>query len=541
MTTLYGPNNQPLLMNRVAADPAGQKSRGVNLLQKTAALNKWREQYNPLRSLTISRAVSLLEAGQRGEFADLQWTYHFVEQTDPTLFALVERRTSALLEMDYDIKAAAQDRPDYDEKLATEQAEALRKAYDRIDNLYEAWEHLAMASFRAYAHLQPHPDPDGAVVHLEPLDQWNFVREGMYGPWYWNPEARSVTHTALRDKQINEPDFIIRVRRRHINRIGLIKFIRANLSNKDWDAFIEIYGIPARVIIGPPNVPEDKESDYRDAAEDIAEGASGYLPNGSEVHADDQVRGVQPFRPRLDWLEQQMVLVGTGGLLTMLAQSGSGTLAGGAHSETFAAIARGEAAQISELFQRWMDRRVLDTAFPGRPHLAYFQIASREERDVGDVLDHAAKANQAGYRIEQSDLEERTGYKLEPVATGAPLSDAPQPGNGITRNRRQSLVRNRMQDEVALALAASSLDSVAEAQARALKPLRDELQYILDADDEDFRAARLRNLQARLPDLLREINADPETAAVIENAMAAALVNGYAEGAATRNREGAAA
>ena len=39
--------------------------------------------------------------------------------------------------------------------------------------------------------------------------------------------------------------------------------------------------------------------------------------------------GKPPFREHLDYLDRQITMVGTGGLLTMLAEPGSGTLAGG--------------------------------------------------------------------------------------------------------------------------------------------------------------------------------------------------------------------
>ena len=69
------------------------------------------------------------------------------------------------------------------------------------------------------------------------------------------------------------------------------------------------------------------------AAEDAAAGGNGVLPNGSEVKSPNaSVRGSQPFQPRLQYLREQLILVGTGGLLNGLAVSGSGTLAGAVHA-----------------------------------------------------------------------------------------------------------------------------------------------------------------------------------------------------------------
>lgn len=39
----------------------------------TSKDNQWREYVNPLRGLTLERIVSLIEQGERGSFAGLQW------------------------------------------------------------------------------------------------------------------------------------------------------------------------------------------------------------------------------------------------------------------------------------------------------------------------------------------------------------------------------------------------------------------------------------------------------------------------------------
>ena len=49
------------------------------------AIAKWRAQFNPLRGLSFQSAVTLLEQGERGQYADLQWTYRFVEKRDASV------------------------------------------------------------------------------------------------------------------------------------------------------------------------------------------------------------------------------------------------------------------------------------------------------------------------------------------------------------------------------------------------------------------------------------------------------------------------
>ena len=68
-------------------------------LAKTRAVNRWRDSFNPLRSINISRIVALRESYDLGQFTDLMWTYRAIERSDADLIALLERRAAALLEM----------------------------------------------------------------------------------------------------------------------------------------------------------------------------------------------------------------------------------------------------------------------------------------------------------------------------------------------------------------------------------------------------------------------------------------------------------
>ena len=262
-------------------------NRGTDaLVRHYREVAKWRSQYNPLRSLTMARAVSLLEEGQRGQYADLQWLYSFIEKREPTLRGLLKRRLAALGKLDWNVKCVADEDlpPGCDPKMAEAQRDFLRSLYDGIDNLRAAIDHLALAEFRGYAHLEKHIGADGQVTHLEPVDQWFFNRQdGIYGPWLYNAEAASTNSGEL----INPDDWVIREESWPINEVGLICFLRKTLSQKDWDGFVETYGIPPLFLIMPPNIPTEKEADYQAVAEQVMADARGALPNGSDVKTVD--------------------------------------------------------------------------------------------------------------------------------------------------------------------------------------------------------------------------------------------------------------
>jgi hypothetical protein len=54
-------------------------------LKNLQSSSNWRAQYNPLRGLTLPLLVALLEGGERGDYARLQWLYRFIEKRNPTL------------------------------------------------------------------------------------------------------------------------------------------------------------------------------------------------------------------------------------------------------------------------------------------------------------------------------------------------------------------------------------------------------------------------------------------------------------------------
>ena len=377
----------------------------------------WRDKYNPLRGLSLPKLVSLLEAGERGAYADLQWFYHYMERSDAMIHAVIQRRRAALLACDWDIRVSADE--DSDKGLAEEQAAFLREAYDRVENFRDAVSFLFSGLFRGFAHLEKHFAPSGLVTRLEPVEQWFWVRDGLFGAWEYNQNAKSG---AARGVMVDFENFLV-FESVPLNRMLAVLYLRKNLSQKDWDSFLEVYGIPSIFLVGPPNTPETKEAEYHKVAQEIMSDGRGYLPYGSDVKFVNGGGNKPPFLEHIDYIDRQITLAATGGLLTMLTESGSGTLAGNAHSDTFLQIARGDAALLSGLFQEQFDTPLLREYFPDQPILAYFEFAPPAADEVSRVVKDVVELAKAGFRMDVEELSEKTGYRLEHAATVKPNND----------------------------------------------------------------------------------------------------------------------
>lgn len=498
--------------------------------QRLAAYRRAREQDNPLRGLTLRRAIRLTEDYFRGDMAELQWTYFHIEGSDEDMIALIELTLARLQEMDWDVVASAK----ADKKLADAQIEFLRERFDAIDNLYEAIDHLAIARFRGFAHCEKWMT-DGICTHLEIVDQWNTVRDGLKGAFKYNPEGKPTTFAAVADEMFMPPErFLFREVARPINRIALRKFVRYSLSDKDWDAYAEIYNIPSGVVTGPPDVPEEKESEYEAAAKTIAEGGSGYLPHGSTYIQNKAPAGGAPFKERLDHLSEKLILAGTGGMLTMLTDAtGLGSGASEAHTKTFESIASAEAQRISEVINRQLTKLWLEEKFPGQKQVAYFRLAAEEEEDTSATIADVKTLSDAGFELDENEVTERTGWKVTKKAAPAPTAPGevdPLTGKPITNRALADKGRDA-------AFAAISTAKLTQAE---LADQADIINRLVELDETTTDADWLR--------VARQLDADWETlladwvkaggaADVFEQIFGTALVSGAVEGAQARQTQ----
>lgn len=547
----------PARAARQLSKTGGETGSAPGMAGKAVAnANKWREQYNYLRGLMMARAVALLEAGLMGDYPELQRVYALAEASNGTYVGLVERCLAPFAEFDWEIKTVEEKKlpPGATKEMAEKQAATLRTKYDLLDNLQEAIEHFALADFRGYSHVQKQRisglfDADGnlnpgkeryarladlspdEIFHLECLPQWKFSRDGLFGDWYWNPSMFSTQAAPaslgeanrIGGEMLPRNDFIIREVRVPIDRVGLQFFIYTKLAEKNYAGFMEIYGIPSGVVTMPANIPKDQADEYAAAARLVAEGGSGAIPNGSTYTTNDAPRSQDPFTPFLKYWQEQLILAGTSGKLTMLAESGSGTLAGGAHEDTFKIVAAARAKKISECFQKDFDADVLASAHPGEPVLAYFELCSQDEVDVTALCTNVQTLKNAGITVDQEWLEEKTGYQFEEAEEldlTAKNAEAAKLEKLANRDDTQPAADGQ-QLKFAAAIAADLKPYLAAVAERA--------DRIAAITDPVLRAEKTKAMWAELQSLEADILADPASAAMLAQLAAQGFKDGITD------------
>ena len=374
-----------------------------------------RDHYNPLRGLSLARIVAMEEAAARGDKADLQWLWQQMQDTDVTVASAVAKRLGAIEALDWEIRTIEGS----DAILAAEQEAVLRYAYERVQNLQEAARWVAFANFTGYTFLEKIRTGYGPFIkRLEyiPCQYWAY--EANTKRWFFNPEARSGYRGG---EEADRGELIVHEVAAPLFKPICRHFFSKQLALADWDVALENGANQAVFMIGPPGTTPEKETEYMSMAEALTSNMRGYLPPGSDIKITDlAARSKLPYFDRIEYSDRQIVMAATGGLLTMLTESGSGTLAGNAHAETLAGLARADAAAISEVFQRQFDREILKAFFPGEQIAVYFKFdLPRAQETSAQLIEAISALSWAGYRINQQQLEEKLGLKIELIDKGA--------------------------------------------------------------------------------------------------------------------------
>ncbi len=526
--------NLRTILNKASSVPAVNSlvkkfSRPVPTDFSKTEMSLWLEATNPLRGLTVDRAISIFDNARQGCYTDLAWLYQEIEAADPTLMICAERRSAGVEETDWLCRPKRSKRVGraFDQVLADEQAAFLEEAYGACDNLLDGIEWLASGFFRGFAHAVPRYNTGlRSLANIETLDQWNFARNRATGAWLWNGAARGYVSTANLP-EIPADELVSLVRTRHIDYPALAIYVRAALGERLWGKFIERYGVPPVMIIMPEFADKADEARYMDAAQRVAKGGSGALPAGATVTYATEARGTNPFIDYLKHQQELVVLLATGGLATSLSMpAGLGEGASGQHGDTWRTIMRRDARFIAQAFNTRCTTDMLAAAYPGRAQLAEFAFQVDPPATAVEVFDAGAKAVTAGYRIVQSELESKSGYKLE--VSQAPVASLQAPSVPITLNKSASSAQS-VTVPTASVLETAAVDALIEARAKSLAPVIDRLLAILEETDEAAMRTQLAALLQDLPQLAAKLQVPDADLALVTRILTDAVASGMKE------------
>lgn len=397
-----------------APDKASQDSKpGMFGLLALAELDKaGRRQIDrvcPLDYLSVDTVRRCLQDCQLGAYAEQQWIWEQMEQYDPMLMTCLTKRDDALDKYDWSItiKPGLDDR---DSLLAEAQQRTINDLCNAIVNMDEAITALSQASRRHYKFLQPYADDDG--LHLLPIDNWLMCRDGYRGTWGYNPNAQFGRY---RGEVLPVPldDLILRLHPRPIDMPAQMLVLNRSTTLAQWDVFLERLGTPPLFFSLPPDCSDELRQLYIQAAAKFISAATGVIDHGADLKSVPVSQtSVDLFDRRYKVATEEIAMLTTAGKLTVMTESGSGTLAGGAQADGFADWAAGESSSIASVLTAQLVNRVLDEYHPGQPHLVEFTLSCVDKTTPDKEIANAAALRAAGYDIDDAEVSERTGWQV---------------------------------------------------------------------------------------------------------------------------------
>lgn len=372
---------------------------------------------DPLRNLTVETVEQDFRLRVlRGEFVLPSWALYMALRAESAIGAYERIWCSRISARDWTIAITKAGRAEENRERAEKQKAELLRFYER-QPMKAIFAHLARADLYGFAILILRGD------QLEILDPWTISREGLRGDCYWNPSSRPVylVRGGLIPAGLHRIEAEDMILRETENPVGA-EYLRLYLAAKEnagyWDEYNERRS-HNQVVVLTGSVEASKREEFISAARNISRGRSGFLSKGSgetqtEVTYPPGTNDPTTFANRLTEIEHKACRALFGADLQSLATAGSGTLAGGAHSDTASARVMGAAGEIAEAIQVRVDRKILlaaDLLAEGEESFAYFTLSDivdpKAEGDLSSTL-----AN-AGFVRDPEELGERLGMTLE--------------------------------------------------------------------------------------------------------------------------------
>ena len=365
---------------------------------------------NPLSGLNPAKVRRLYELYREGKYADVQLAWDALEEYDDMLGTVLNRRQSALGEMEWDvlIDARAVGEDAAMQALAEEQQDFITRRLRAVENLSDAIKWLGLADFRRYSALEVLAA--GRGERWLPIHHWLLCRPALEGAWCYNENAET---SCTRVEPIDMSAVLLREVARPIDLVAMYLISAKEAAVDGWDSFLEVFGNPALFFKMPPGTSDDQRNEYAAIINEISSDGGGVYPDGGEIHTvETSAANADAFSSRAEWCDKALVRRATGGLLTVLAESGSGTLAGSAHMEAFRQIAANDAISIAECINRQYVRRRLAAQFPGQPVLVYFTLTPPVINDRAATVNMLCQLAGQRWRATDEAVSEEVGVEV---------------------------------------------------------------------------------------------------------------------------------
>lgn len=582
MTQILGPDGRPLEIAAVM--------RGIETPQ-TAELGTIVTEWDrhPSRGLTPAKLHTLLENAERGDLVGQAELADDMEERDAHLYAELGKRRGAITALSWSIEEP--DKASAEEKRLTEQVRDWVGMVTAHANGVDGGMEVLLGAMTAavlpgFAPIEMvwslQRDSQGRQVRvphctLQPqrwftvsADRRRFLLRSATKMVPGQPIAGGGMLPPVMGEELQPFSWLMHVhpaRNGYLARMSLARvlvwpYLFKNYAVRDLAEFLEIYGLPLRLGRYPSGASDEEKMTLLQAVTSIGHNAAGIIPQGMLIDFQNASAGTEvPFAAmwdRLDAAESKAILGQT--LSASEGSKGSHAL-GQVHEEVRMDIRAADARLYESSFTRQLIAPLCALNAPGvnMRRLPRLVLDTGEAEDLAAYADNLPKLAKAGLRISKKWVHDKLRIpqpeKGEEVLEVAEPPPALPPGGALppgtarppaaradegTRAALTALFAAALKAQAPAAAPPADLvdELVAEQTGRWQPMLGPLIEPLLGELDKAVAAGEsLEAFAARLPDLVRLMDAQPVTQDLARAAFSARLA-GEADLDLERNPQG---
>lgn len=502
--------------------------------------------FDPLPSLTPTLLVQYHDQFRRGYLRNAAQMWDRIEELDDKAQAVIPKRKKAASRHGYEfILAEGQEKNPQAEK----HRQALKYAYEHVrvtsavDRNHAGGVALLLRQMldavgkRYSVHeIVWKPSAEGISAEFRHVPLWLFENA--------NGKLRYLaSDAAVQGADLEQGGWMVTVGD-GLMFATAVCYLYKRLPLRDWLVYSQRVG----GLHGKTNATKGSETweELEDALGNMGLDLALLTDKDSEITAlDVSVKGELPWPPLIDLMNRAIATLWRGGDLSTMSASGPDSVGASVQGDETDVLEQDDAELLTDTLNEQFDRWVIRYAFDEEP-LAWVRIKTSQRQDIKQDLEIDKALSDMGWTHTLESLSARYG-RTAPQAGETPLEPRPAaagpgffggPGSvpAFSQANEEARAQHVRQaaDDVQRRLVAAATTALAEAEQQDYRDVAERLRGVLELEDPALMLAALEALRRDLPALLEQAADAPHQARVLDETLAAALLNGWAEGMGVR-------
>ncbi len=379
----------------------------------------------PSRGLTPQKLAAIFREADQGDPGRQVQLFEEMEEKDPHLFSILQKRRGSVTGLDYEIVPFSQDKPDLDI------AEFIDDVITRLPDFESDLKDIVDAIGKGYSALELHwaiRENRNVIRKMERVEPKRFT-------WHDSLTPRLLTKEDP-SKGIDLPPFkflfnVHKTKSGHPTRQGVLRvvawmYLFKNYDLKGWVKFSEVFGMPLRLGKYEAGATKEDKDALIMAVRSLGSDAAGVISKGTEIEFIEAAKnsGTQVFKLLADFCNAEMSKAVLGQTMTTEQGDKGARSLGEVHKEVEEELQQDDCEQTSKAIRRDIIRPLVGFNFGWEVPLPWFKFKYEDPGDLKGEADRYKIHLESGVPISQKHYYEK--FQLPKPDEGDKLIEPPR-------------------------------------------------------------------------------------------------------------------